>query len=209
MASNSNFLIFAISCLCTLYLSEACNNTLVTKKAYFDVYIGDDYWGRMIIGLFGDTTPITALNFATYASNYKDVGYRGTIFHQAYDFAIIGGDFVGKPVGTGSISIFNGDQYFPDENFIFRNYKGWVGMANSGSPNTNGNQFFINLSDNLWLDGQYVVFGKVLSGLDVAFKIASLPRNETTGRPLTDCTITWSGTFLPLQPYYVPYQNQW
>jgi cyclophilin family peptidyl-prolyl cis-trans isomerase len=51
--------------------------------------------------------------------------------------------------------------------------KGYIAMANSG-PNTNGTQFFINLSDNKYLDGKHTVFGKVTSGMDVVQKIGSV-----------------------------------
>ncbi len=56
----------------------------------------------------------------------------------------------------------------------FGNTPGTLAMANSG-PNTNGSQFFINLVDNAYLNGKHTVFGKVVSGMDVARKIEALP----------------------------------
>ena len=68
----------------------------------------------------------------------------------------------------------------PDE-FVegLSNVKGTISMANSG-PNTGGSQFFINVVDNTYLDGRHTVFGKVVKGFDIAYKISQVP---TTGDP--------------------------
>lgn len=51
--------------------------------------------------------------------------------------------------------------------------RGVIAMANSG-PNTNGSQFFINVADTPHLTGKHTVFGKVVSGMDVADKISKV-----------------------------------
>ncbi len=67
---------------------------------------------------------------------------------------------------------------FPDElgdvNKNNRNDVGTISMANSG-PNTNGSQFFINVAPNNFLDTRHVVFGKVVSGMEVVEKIENTP----------------------------------
>lgn len=120
--------------------------------------------GDIVISLNASTTPITVKNFITLAEKKF---YDNVIFHRVIKgFMIQGGD----PTGTGT----GGPGYkFDDEPFTGEYTRGTVAMANSG-PNTNGSQFFIMHADNP-LPKLYVIFGKVLSGLDTVDKIAAAP----------------------------------
>merc|ERR1719183_2222829 len=75
---------------------------------------------------------------------------------------------------------FNGGN-IKDENISKdTNAPGTLSMANTGSPNTNGSQFFLNVADNRNLDwfspgqSKHPVFGKVTSGMDIAMKISKV-----------------------------------
>ena len=118
--------------------------------------------GDMEIALNAKETPITANNFVYLA---RQGFYDGTNFHRVLKgFMIQGGD----PQGDGR----GGPGYrFDDESFTGSYSRGVVAMANAG-PNTNGSQFFIMHAD-YPLPPNYVIFGKVVNGLDTLDKIAN------------------------------------
>ena len=120
--------------------------------------------GNIVVELDVKNTPITANNFVYLAE--KDF-YDNTIFHRVIDGFIIQG---GDPQGTG----MGGPGYkFEDEPVIGQYTRGTVAMANSG-PNTNGSQFFI-MHQDYPLPPNYVIFGKVVEGMEIVDKIATAP----------------------------------
>ncbi|XP_011035947.1 PREDICTED: peptidyl-prolyl cis-trans isomerase CYP21-2-like isoform X2 [Populus euphratica] len=124
----------------------------VTHRVYFDVEIAGKPMGEKGMGKSG-----------------KPLHFKGSTFHRIIpSFMIQGGDFT-QGDGQGGESIYG--EKFADENFKLKHTgPGLLSMANAG-PDTNGSQFFITTVVTSWLDGHHVVFGKVLSGMDIIYKI--------------------------------------
>jgi cyclophilin family peptidyl-prolyl cis-trans isomerase len=138
--------------------------------------------GPIVLELFSADAPKTVENFVKLA---KSGYYDGTKFHRVISgFMIQGGDPLTKDDamqarwGTGGPGYTFEDEIHQNN----RNEIGTISMANAG-PNTNGSQFFINTSDNGFLNQKHTVFGKVVSGMDVVRAIEGVPTSPSD-RPL-------------------------
>ena len=138
-----------------------------TGKAYFATI--KTAKGDIRMQLFPDVAPKHVNSFIFLS---RQGFYDGLNFHRVEPgFVIQGGDPAGNGTGGPGYSV---DAEFNSENPV-PHRGGTLAMARSGDPNSAGSQFYIVLEDGpapTSLDGQYTVFGHVLTGMDVVRQVA-------------------------------------
>jgi len=109
----------------------------------------------------------------------REGAYDGVVFHRVIDgFMAQSGDVAHGNADSDSFSIARagtGGSDKPDVEQEFSKIphdRGTLGAARSSNPNSANSQFFINFSDNHFLNGQYTVYGRVISGMEHVDKIA-------------------------------------
>jgi len=138
--------------------------------------------GKIVIELLPEKAPETVKNFL----NYVDAKfYDGTIFHRVIpNFMIQGGGF------TADMKIKSAGAPIKNEaDNGLKNERGTIAMARTNDPHSATAQFFINSVDNDFLNHKsktqqgwgYVVFGKIITGMDVVDTISAV-KTVTSGR---------------------------
>jgi cyclophilin family peptidyl-prolyl cis-trans isomerase len=146
--------------------------------------------GNFTIELFEKDAPVSAKNFLTYVD---DGFFDGTIFHRIVPGFVIQG-------GGLTADFRNKETRAPIANEAkngLKNTRGSLSMARTSDINSATSQFFVNLSDNEFLDHGprdfgYAVFGRVTEGMDVIDKIARVGTGRRKGyqdAPLEDVLI--------------------
>ena len=178
--------------LLTMFLAiVGCGTKKENKESVMDKEIAviSTKFGDIKLEFFDDIAPKHVESFKLHAQNGY---YDGTIFHRVIPgFMIQGGDPLSKSEdksrhGTGG----NAAKYFgigdensestwdlPAEFSATPHERGILSMARSQNPDSGGSQFFICVADARFLDNQYTVFGKVVSGMDVVDSIVNAPRD--------------------------------
>ena len=150
-------------------------------------------YGSFTIELDFEKAPISAANFLQYA---EDGFYDGTIFHRVIDnFMIQGGGF-----DAGMQEKANRECIENEADNGLQNLSGTLAMARTSDPHSATSQFFINISDNDFLNHRdktdqgwgYAVFGRVIDGMNVVDKIRNCKTSSAGGHqdvPVTEVII--------------------
>jgi cyclophilin family peptidyl-prolyl cis-trans isomerase len=140
--------------------------TLQTKK------------GDIVLELLAEQAPLAVNNFVFLAQNGW---YDGVTFHRVLPgFVAQAGDPTGTGYGGPGYAFKN--EISPDLNF---DVAGLVAMANAGAD-SNGSQFFITYGPAAQLNGGYTIFGRVISGMDVAESLTPRDPSQAGDLPAGD-----------------------
>src|SRR5687767_338203 len=152
----------------TLPAAELRNKQAVLETTY----------GTIVLDLLPDAAPNHVAHFITRA---REGAYDGTTFHRVISMGIVqGGDPLSKDpaqaakYGTGGLGVLR------FEANAEKHTRGAVSaVLVPGNRDSGGSQFFISVTDQPALDGQYTVFARVAEGIGAAQKISTSPANAT------------------------------
>ena len=149
--------------------------------------------GDITIELYPQQAPLSVANFISYVESDF---YSGIIFHRVIPgFMVQTGGFK-----TNMDKLITGKPIINEANNGLSNERGTLALARTNNPNSATSQFFINLTDNNFLNRSgsqpsqagYAVFGRVTKGMDVVDKMAMQPTGKKqyySDVPLTDIVI--------------------
>lgn len=159
-------------------LTLALTSAAAFASDYLTIQLKD---GPVVIKLSPDVAPQNVARIKALATSGK---YNNVAFHRVIDgFMAQTGDvqFGNLRKGLDATLVGTGGSSAPDLPAEFSNIpfdRGVVGMARSSDPNSANSQFFIVFAPSYFLNGQYTVVGKVVSGMDKVDKIKRGASND-------------------------------
>ena len=179
MKSLGTMLLILLLMLLTCFVHADTRSRTFTpeeiKKMSETTAIIETKFGTMELHFFPEVAPNHVNNFIELA---KRGFYDGTLFHRVIpNFMIQGGDPNSKDSDRSKHGS-GGPGYALKAEFNNKPHKrGTLSMARAQNPDSAGSQFFICVADAPSLNQKYTVFGEVTSGMEVADKIVSQPRD--------------------------------
>ena len=154
------FLTFLTLFLFSMTQAQAQNNKAQNLENILYIDLSQ---GRVVIELLPNVAPAHVERIKSLA---RQKFYDGIVFHRVIDgFMAQTGDPTGTGMGGSKLPDIKAE--FSDEPHI----RGAVSMARASDPNSANSQFFIVTSDSRFFDGQYTVWGRVISGMEFVDKI--------------------------------------
>src|SRR5687767_4191686 len=152
----------------TLPAAELQNKQAVLETSY----------GTIVLDLLPEAAPMHVAHFITRA---REGAYDGTTFHRVIAMGIIqGGDPLSKDPGQAAKYGQGGLGVLRFEGNAEKHTRGAVSaVLVPGNRDSGGSQFFITITDQPALDGQYTVFARVAEGIGVAQKISTVAAEAT------------------------------
>jgi peptidyl-prolyl cis-trans isomerase B (cyclophilin B) len=151
------------------------------KAAMDEVAVLETSKGKMVAEFWDKDAPQTVANFKKLA---RQGYYDGTGFHRIIKgFMIQGGDPKSKNPGAADLGTGGPGYTINDEFNDHAHVKGVLSMANTGTPNSAGSQFFVMHGTAPSLDHHYTAFGHLINGMDVLDKIANSPTGPNPSMP--------------------------
>ena len=174
----------AVAVLCLLASSAplaAANKKHLPGDGMNDTFVIETSLGTITVQLDPTNAPLHAANFARYADAQF---FDGLVFHRVIPNFMIQGGGMSPEMGQKRAT----EPPVRNESLNgLKNLRGTLAAARTSDPDSASSQFFINLKDNDFLDGNpntkkvgYSVFGKVTAGMEVVDKIAAV-RTTTKG----------------------------
>jgi len=157
--------------LAALLLQTFFTSTLPPAELHGKQAVLETSYGTVVLDLLAEAAPNHVAHFVTRA---REGAYDGTTFHRVIAMGIIqGGDPISKDpaqaakYGTGGLGVL---RFEPNAETHTRGAVSAVLVP--GNRDSAGSQFFITITDQPALDGQYTVFARVVEGIAVAQKIS-------------------------------------